>query len=155
MSTHDDEALRTAMTLLSLMRSVSNQFRQMEDEGELTLTDLTVLAAIGRGVDLPSNLARRLRLDFARISRISDHLHALGYIERETDPSDRRRSRLRLTESGRLRLARGQADLATVMDGIAEGLTPDEQQGLEAAIDGIRRVLRARVEGEPEASPAP
>jgi DNA-binding MarR family transcriptional regulator len=138
------------MTLLTLLRTAGEHFRRLDGEGDLSLTDLSVLAGIERGFDLPSLLARTLHLDFARVSRVTELLHRLGYVAREIDPADRRRCRLRLTDAGRERLQRGRADLTRVMAGLGEGLTDDERAGLEQALDGVRRVLRALAQDEPD-----
>jgi DNA-binding MarR family transcriptional regulator len=139
------------MTLLTLVRAAGEQFRRLDGEDDLSLTDLTILAGIERGFDLPSVLARTLHLDFARVSRVTEQLHRLGYLEREADPVDRRRCRLRLTDAGRERLERGRADLSVVMAGLADGLTEDERAGLEHAVEGVRRVLKGLAEGEAKA----
>jgi DNA-binding MarR family transcriptional regulator len=135
-----------AAALTGFARGLNVRLR--ERPGGLTLADLNVLSGIEKGYDLSSALVRRLLLDAPRVSRIVEGLVADGYVVREDDPEDRRRSRLRLTPRGAERLERGRADLAAAMDDLLRGLTDDERDGLERAVPGMRRVLAARIEGQ-------
>src|SRR5947209_19062295 len=101
------DALSTARTYVRLVRLLEQQTRSELNEEPLTLTEMGVLGQIERGQTLPSMIARALALDPARVTRITDHLFALGYVQREADPEDRRRCPLRLTAEGTERLERG------------------------------------------------
>ena len=120
------DALRLAGTLLRLVRALDQQLRAATGPDPLTITELSVLVQIDRGVDLPSLLARTLRLDPARVTHVADRLVARGYIVRAVDPEDRRRWRLRLTPLGTQRLAEGQADVRAAMEALLGGLTEEE-----------------------------
>jgi DNA-binding MarR family transcriptional regulator len=135
------DALSTARTYIRLVRLLEQQARYHPDDEPLTLTELGVLGQIDRGQALPSLIARSLALDPARVTRITDHLHGLGYIEREADPDDRRRCPLRITESGAARLARGRLYFRDAMAAILQGLTEEERAGLSVGTDGLARVL--------------
>ncbi len=50
---------------------------------------------------IPSEIAKKLGLSRARMSHILDALETKGYVTRRTDPSDRRRVLVNITESGR------------------------------------------------------
>lgn len=141
------DALSAVRTYIRLVRLLEHRARtEVEASGEsLTLTELGVLGQIDQGQALPSMIARAMALDPARITRITDHLFTLGYVERESDPDDRRRCPLRLTAEGAERLERGRRHFSTGMTEILQGLTDDELAALRVGTDGLARVLdRAR-----------
>jgi DNA-binding MarR family transcriptional regulator len=86
-------------------------------------------------------IARASALDPARVTRITNHLHALGYIRREADPDDRRRCPVGITDQGAERLERGRLHFSHAMAAILQGLTEEELAGLRVGTDGLARVL--------------
>lgn len=135
------DALRLAGTLIILVRALEQQVRVVSGADALTLTDIGVLGQIDRGVELPSQIARALRLDPARVTHVTDRLVAHGYIARAVDPTDRRCWRLQLTDMGRQRLADGRRDVAASMERLLEELSPTERDQLVEALEGVRRHL--------------
>jgi DNA-binding MarR family transcriptional regulator len=140
------DALRSAGTLILLVRTLEQQLRPAAGGVALSMTELGVLSQIDRGVDQPSLVARMLRLDPARVTHLTDRLVALGCIEREIDRRDRRRWRLRLTPEGSARLDSGRAHLRTAMEALLGGLSEAEGQGLLRGLEGVRRMLDAAIE---------
>ena len=140
MSTTPD-ALYYAGTLLRLVRTLDQRLRAATGPDPLTTTELGVLGQIDHGVDLPSLLARALRLDPARVTHVADRLVARGYIAREVDPKDRRCWRLRLTPLGRQRLEEGRADVRAAMEVLLGGLTEEERAGFLRGLEGVRRLV--------------
>jgi DNA-binding MarR family transcriptional regulator len=135
------DALSTARTYIRLVRLLGQQTRSETDEESLTFTEMGVLGQINRGQTLPSMIARAMALDPARVTRITDHLFTLGYVQREADPDDRRRCPLRLTDEGEERLERGRRHFSTAMAAILQGLTDEELAALRVGTDGLARVL--------------
>lgn len=135
------DALSTARTYIRLVRLLEQQTRSETNEEPLTLTEMGVLGQIERGQTLPSMIARALALDPARVTRITDHLFTLGYVRRESDPDDRRRCPLRLTDAGAERLERGRLQFSSAMAAILSGLTDEELAALRVGTDGLTRVL--------------
>jgi len=135
------DALHSAGTIVLLARTLDQQLRQSAETDAPTFADLSVLRQIERGVDLPSQVARALRLDPARVTHVTDRLVAQGYIERTVDEADRRRWRLRFTTSGCARLKAGQNHLVASMDHLLAGLSDDERAGFLRGLEGVRRVL--------------
>jgi DNA-binding MarR family transcriptional regulator len=140
MSTTPD-ALYYAGTLVRLVRALDQQLRAATGPDSLTTTELGVLGQIDHGVDLPSLLARTLRLDPARVTHVADRLVARGYIGRAVDPRDRRCWRLHLTPLGRRRLEEGRADVRAAMEALLGGLTEEERTGLLRGLEGVRRLV--------------
>lgn len=135
------DALSTARTFIRLVRLLEQQQRHDAGSEPLTLTEMGVLGQIDRGQALPSTIARALALDPARVTRITDHLYGLGYVQREADPDDRRRCPLSITESGAERLERGRFHFSEAMTTILRGLTEEERIGLQLGSVGLARVL--------------
>ncbi len=135
------DALRSAGTLVRLTRALDQQLRLSAGADGPALVDLSVLGQIDRGVDLPSQVARALRLDPARVTHVTDRLATQGYIERTLDEADRRRWRLRLTPPGRAHLETGQGHVVASMDYLLAALSDDERAGFLRGLEGVRRVL--------------
>lgn len=105
------------------------------------MTELSVLGLVHRGNDAPSTIARVMRVDPPRVTRITDHLAERGYIARGLDPDDRRRCVLRLTDEGEVRLLQGRQEIAASMSGLLEGLTRDEREGLARTLERVRGLM--------------
>jgi DNA-binding MarR family transcriptional regulator len=135
------DALRLVGTLILLVRTVEQEARQVAGADDLTIMDLGLLGQIDRGADCPSQLARALRLDPARVTHVTDRLVALGYVARAVDPNDRRRWRLSLTAAGADRLASGRRDTRTAVETLLRGLSDEERAAVSTGVAGIRREL--------------
>lgn len=135
------DGLRLVGTLLLLVRTVEQQARHMQAVDDLTIADLGVLGQIDRGADCPSQVARTLRLDPARVTHVTDRLVSLGYVVRAVDPTDRRRWRLALTASGIDRLAQGRNDIVAAAETLLGSLSDQERAAVALGVSAIRREL--------------
>lgn len=133
----NSDVLRTLGTMLRLVRSVNSRYRTTSDTA-LTLSDLSVLLQIHRGVNLPSVIARVTRVDPPRITRITDTLVAEGLIVRSEDPDDRRRSRLTVTAEGERRMRKELAAVADAVHEIFKDVPDGVLQALVAAMAEVR-----------------
>lgn len=140
------EALRQAGTLVLLVRALDQRVRSAQAEDALSLGELGVLGQVMRGIDLPSQVARALRLDPARVTHLVDRLVARQVLTRSLDPRDRRCWRLRITDQGARLLDEGRTTVRSAMEGLLDGLTEDERAGLTLGLAGARRVLDAEQE---------
>ncbi len=76
--------------------------RLYADRFGLGITEWRVIAVLGRYSGLSANeVAERTAMDKVAVSRAVARLMETGLVERDTDASDRRRSRLTLTAQGR------------------------------------------------------
>jgi DNA-binding MarR family transcriptional regulator len=94
------------------------------------------------------DLARRMDVDAPTASRVLGALIARRLVRAEDDPEDRRRTRLRLTATGR-ELARSLAgDAAEIRRGLVAGMSAPELDALRA---GLRKVIEnmGRLSGPP------
>lgn len=80
------------------------------------------------------NLADCLLVDKSAAVGAINRLEALGYVERQTDPEDRRHYRIHLTEKGREIRPKLEAIVADVQDLLLEGLDPGEREVLLASL---------------------
>ncbi len=69
--------------------------------GGLSLRQLSALYVIEHESTTPGQLARRLVATPAVVTGLIDRLERRGYVRRVSEPGDRRRIHLELTESGR------------------------------------------------------
>ncbi|MGI8826584.1 MAG: MarR family winged helix-turn-helix transcriptional regulator [Chloroflexota bacterium] len=135
------DEMRLAGNLVRFVRVVDQRVRGSHDRDVLSLAELGVLGQIQKGRRLPSVLARELRLDPPRVTRLCDRLVSQGLIRRESDEDDRRRCRLELTESGVDRLTEGRRAVAKTVNALLDDLTEEERVGLTVGLEGVRRVL--------------
>jgi DNA-binding MarR family transcriptional regulator len=88
-----------------------------------------------------NQVAARVKRGAPAVSRAVDTLVRAGLVDRQPDPSNRRRLQLRLTEEGRSRLTQ-----PPVADGSLEGriskLAHSEQRALERGIEILERLPR-------------
>lgn len=98
----------------------------------LTQTEMAVLATLGEGAVGPTDIAEQLGVTSAAASGIVDRLVAHGHAERRAHPSDRRRTVVELTASGRSEVI---GHLAPMFRSLAE---------LDARLDDAEREVVAR-----------
>jgi DNA-binding MarR family transcriptional regulator len=142
------DALRQAGTLVLLVRALDQQLRAGMEPDALSLAELGVLGQVVRGVDLPSQVARALRLDRARVTHLVDRLVECGALTRSLDAQDRRCWRLQITEQGAHLLAEGRATVKAAMEALLGGLAEEERAGLTLGLTGARRLLDAAAAAE-------
>jgi DNA-binding MarR family transcriptional regulator len=138
-----DLAARVRTTVTPLAR----QLRQHASDG-LTPTLLSAIGSIARhGPITLGDLANQERVSPPMITKVVTSLETQGLVERTTDPTDRRVSRVSLTSKGQTWLeearARRDAWLADRLSTLAE----DERDTLAAALPLLERLLL------PDASP--
>ena len=99
-----------------------------------------VLRAVAAEAPTVSRLAEMLGVAKQGASRLADDMVALGYLERIGDPTDRRRTRLRLSPAGERIRARALAESHTMEDELRERFGDTPVQHLRALLtDFIER----------------
>jgi DNA-binding MarR family transcriptional regulator len=116
--------------------------RQLHEEGELTLSELSVLARLDRGGPLPAGqLAEQERVTPQAMSQVVAALEDRGMVARAADPDDARRFRLSVTPAARRLLAgRRSTKARQIARALEATLTPAEQRQLTAALPLLDRV---------------
>ncbi len=132
-----DLAARLRLSVTRLAR----RLRQQSGEG-LTPSQNSALASIERrGALTPSELATIERIQRPTATRILAQLGDAGLVARETDPVDRRVSRVRITPAGIALLKRGRSRKNAYLARRLRTLKPEELELLEQAAELIERLI--------------
>ena len=102
---HDDEldsrpVAEAALTIVRLFRAMERV------DSALTPQQYRVLKLVGAGGERSAQLADKLAIAKPTLTNTADGLVAAGLLARETESTDRRGVRLRLTEAGRVAMRR-------------------------------------------------
>jgi DNA-binding MarR family transcriptional regulator len=126
-------------SLFYLLHDATRQLRKHFDRRatrlELTRAQWRALKATSRQEGLSqAELADYLDMEAIPVGRVIDRLEKTGFVERRSDPADRRRWRLYLTPKAHA--------VVDEMEDIARGLREDALQGVERDdLDALMRVL--------------
>lgn len=131
----DVDRLRVAFMRLA------RRIRTNSDES-LTPSQRSVLMTVVRSGQLTvGQIAEVEHVKPPSVSKIVAALEAQGYLERQTDPTDRRCANIAASDAGTAYVddvrAAGRTWLATRLD----GLTNDERASLDAALPALERLL--------------
>lgn len=135
-----NDPLRQVGAMLRLLRILDQRIRSASPATG-SLAELSVLGQVRQGMTLPSQVARALRMDPARVTHLVDSVVADGALTRTPDPEDRRCWRLSLTAAGETRLEAGKAGLRAALEPILASLAPEERAALGTGLLALRRVL--------------
>lgn len=117
--------------------AVARMFEVTLESVGLTIQKFRVLAYLDQAPATPSELAYRLTVQAPTVTRLVAGLTERGYVSREVDGSDRRRSVLRVTKAGRRVIAQASTASQAALDRILAPLPPRDR----AAVDRGIRVL--------------
>lgn len=126
-----------ALLLLRGFRSmVDDVSMELADHGHPRVrpADEFALRAVDNGADTASELARHLSVTKQAAAQRIAILEELGYVEREADPADARRKRLRVTPHGHEMMRIGGTLLDEVRNRWAAEIGPAELATLEARL---------------------
>lgn len=123
------EQLRSAVLLLA------RRLRQQDEMSGLTMSQLSALSVVNaRGALTLGELATAERVQPPTMTRLVAALEAQGYLERESDPSDRRLVRVRATDAGRTAIRESRARRTAFLAGRIDGLDTEERAAIAAAL---------------------
>lgn len=121
--------LRTAVSRLAY------HLRTPATRSGITPTRLSALAALDKtGPCRPGDLATRLGIKAASMSRLAEILQSAGWARRTPDPDDQRAYLLALTDQGRDTLAALRREGTSSLTTDIGSLDPDQRASLAAAI---------------------
>lgn len=104
----------------------------------LSVTEWRVMAALGRFAPLAaSEVGKRIVMDKVAVSRAVANLMRRGLVERTTDPEDRRRASLRLSQGGHEMHARIIPLALGYETRLCRALSPEEQESLNQLCDRL------------------
>jgi DNA-binding MarR family transcriptional regulator len=133
-TSNDVERLRHAVARLArLMRQ--------QDEGDLGPTATAALASVrSRGPLTLGELAVSEHVSPPTMTKVVEKLEALGYITRDTDPNDRRVSRVTCTDAGSRYLAATRAARTEWLAARVADLSADERRRLAGTVGVLERL---------------
>lgn len=133
------------MTMARLVAHLSRRAdRAVRDAEGITLSEMTLMGqvrALG-GAARMVDLAGRLQLTRAGITKIVDSLEARACLRREPDPADRRVVMARITEEGKAVLGRAEAAFeAELFAGLWDRLSARETRTASALLGRVQAEL--------------
>jgi DNA-binding MarR family transcriptional regulator len=141
----DARLVQAAGELRSALRPLTRRLRSDPVRGDLTLSELSLLARLEReGAMTPAELARREQVRPQSVVVPLARLEAHGLVRKTQDASDGRKLTLSLTRAGSARVGDARAERTRQLArAIAQALTPAEQDVLIRAIPLLDRVSQA------------
>lgn len=142
--TTDSDTARIANELRACLGPLVRRLRQVQADGELTLSQTSALVRLDRnGPATATELATGEGIRTQSMASILGVLQERGLISRAADATDGRRVVLSLTDAGRQSLRGARAERARrLAEAMSTELTPAEQQQLAAAIPLLERIAR-------------
>jgi DNA-binding MarR family transcriptional regulator len=136
------DVARISCDLRVALARVVRRLRQSHEQGELTLSELSVLSRLDRdGPAAPGSLAESERVKPQAMGNTLAALEQREYVARTPDPQDGRRVLMSATEGGRALLAGRRSHVAKRMAAaLAEEFTPAEQRQLADVVPLLERL---------------
>lgn len=131
-------ALRTTIgRLVKLMR------RETRNESQLSLTERSTMGLLYPDIQLaPSEIARMEKVTTQSMSQVINHLVELEYISRTPSDDDKRKTILRLTAAGRIRVESARQEKAEwLAQMLYQRVTPPEKEVLIASIKILSKII--------------
>jgi len=124
--------------------ALTRRLRAERSEGALSSAQLSVLGLLARSGELsPGQLAAADHVLPQSVTRTLAALESERLVYRRTDPDDRRRAWIGLTQQGRAVLAADLAERDHWLAGQLRRLTPAERAVLDVAADVLERIAVA------------
>ena len=113
----------------------------------LNRTDMRALDILGReGPLTPTNLARALGFTTGGVTTVIDRLERAAYVRRRSDPADRRRLTVEVTDATRERDAAVFGPLAGATETAVGSYSEDELELLRGFLDRVRGIVAGHIE---------
>jgi len=143
---------RVLLAILSSERAIIRAMTASAAEEDITLQQFSVLGVLSRLGAVPmSRLSEELRVSPPNITGVVDRLEKKELVKRETNPGDRRKREIKLTEKGAGLYERVREGYSDSLQASLEALTPDEQETLSKLLRKMVKEI-ARREGRPQRS---
>jgi DNA-binding MarR family transcriptional regulator len=141
----EEDEERAAAELRVVLGRLVRRLRQAHEPGELTLSEVSVLARLDRdGPATPGVLAGGERVRPQAMGTTLAALEQRGLVARMPDPDDGRRVSMSITEDGRqVLLDRRSASVHRLARALADGFGPEERRRLMEVIPLLDRLADA------------
>jgi DNA-binding MarR family transcriptional regulator len=140
--TPEDDAAEVAAALRLVVGRIARRVRQAHTVGELTLSEVSVLARLDReGAESPGSLAELERVRPQAMATTLAALEERGLVNRRQDAADGRRAVMSVTDAGRKVVADRRSETVGRMAAVLEEeFTPAERQKLLAVLPLLDRL---------------
>lgn len=144
-----EDAAHELLAVLPLINRIVAGAVRRETSEETTMSQFRVLALLSRGPQTLSVLARQRRVSLQAVGGQVQDLVERGWVQRTSDPRDRRQHFLELTDLGRERYERATEQTLRQLVPLLQGLTPEELRAVRLALPALARVLTGGERDEP------
>jgi DNA-binding MarR family transcriptional regulator len=129
-----------ARTMANFRRITAQHMHQVED-GDATLVQITTLFHIIEHPTTVSDLARERKVSLQSASVHVQGLVERGWVVREPDPNDRRRSLLKATAEGQARASVAKDHYTQFLASLLDGLTEEEIAAGQMFTTALQRLI--------------
>lgn len=129
--------------LASQLQKWSSAQTPLDNDYQISFTQVSALYAIRYGADTPGVIANRLRITPRAVTSHIDVLEAKGLLKRSTDLHDRRRQILTLTDEGTALSIEIEATALTTFGQYIHNLGPEEHEAMQKAIWVLNRFIQS------------
>lgn len=143
--TNAPDAGRTADLLRELVEAGIQVRHHVSRDAGLSESEMVALQHLSREALGPAEVARRLGVSTAASTGIVDRLQARGHVERRAHESDRRRTEVHLTDSGRTEVVGHLMPMLLALRELEQRFDADE-------LEVVHRYLRGAIEAFREIS---
>ena len=141
----DDLEARLVATIAPVFRHLLSHARRRPAWKSLTFQQYNVLRIIDGEEAMPqAEIARRLLVSAPVVTRLAATLVESGYVQRGTDPADRRTVRLSLTLKGRRKVRAMRRDLLAAATELLAPLPGPRRAALGRALEELQVLLPNR-----------
>jgi MarR family transcriptional regulator, lower aerobic nicotinate degradation pathway regulator len=138
---HVESAIVSIRRLVRVLRLAAQRTQLVSG---LSAAQSFVLEQLGEAGRLSMNeLASRTMTDRSSVADVVDRLNEQGLVDRDVDPADRRRASVRITPSGRRRLARAPEAPGTALIAALRKLKPRDRATLARSLVLLNLALGA------------
>lgn len=131
-----EELLASTLFLLArLGYAIKARVIEEFEQAGFSMSQYGVLATLGEGAsETQATIADVLALDRSQLVHVLDDLEERGLIERQRDPSDRRRHTVSLTADGKRQLGKLRKLVSGIEDSVLEPLGEQSRKSLHDAL---------------------
>jgi DNA-binding MarR family transcriptional regulator len=147
----DSTGPAAAPAVLASLRALGAELDHLDEVAArvygLNRTDMRALDVLGRtGPLTPTDLAKALGFTTGGVTTVIDRLERAGYVVRRSDPADRRRLTVSVTEATRRRDAAVFGALAEATETAVRAHSDDELELLWRFLDTVRGIVSSHVD---------
>ncbi len=111
----------------------------INDGIEITPAHTGILFSLLEGQKSMNDLSELLNVKNSTVTGLVDRIEKKGFVERVSDPTDRRKWNIVITDAGTIEIKKASKVINSINDEICEGYTDDE-------LDSFTRILKGMID---------